>query len=281
MFRKRTNARFYAKLQTSIDSVVTLHQTLTQSTEKLTNKYNYLTRNVDEIKEAIKQSSDERNTFMESIREDIHQFKMSRKDQVEPDLETQTSLSHVHKSREKLTRRIARLKDGSKQMFHQQELDFELLTDRVQRLESDYADFKKGNKTSKRLSFSSDSESSTHNRRPPPTQSAQASFKTPSRNQYTNTYYRGPNLDYLRKNVNITCSEQNQILEFYIKFRLALEPGGIYIIPIDQITKNKSIAQNRHGITMDDQRLQSNALFTLLSNEKIIPSDFTMAQNCI
>ena len=70
-------------------------------------------------------------------------------------------------------------------------------------------------------------------------------------------------------------------MEFYIKFRLALEPGDIHIIPIDQITKNKSIAQDRHDITIEDQRLQLNALFTLLSNEKIIPSDFTMAQNCI
>ena len=85
----------------------------------------------------------------------------------------------------------------------------------------------------------------------------------------------------MRKNVNITCTEQNQILEFYIKFRLVLEQGGIHIVPIDKIIKNKSIAQDKPGITQEDQRLQSNALFTLLSNEKIIPSDFTMAQNCI
>ena len=73
----------------------------------------------------------------------------------------------------------------------------------------------------------------------------------------------------------------NQILEFYIKFRLALEQGGIHILPIDEINKHKSIAQDKQGITEDDKRLQSNALYTLLSNEKIIPSDFTMAQNCI
>ena len=60
-----------------------------------------------------------------------------------------------------------------------------------------------------------------------------------------------------------------------------MEPGGIHIIPIDQISKNKSIAHNKPGVTTEDKRLQSNALSTLLSNEKIIPSDFTMAQNCI
>ena len=269
------------KLQSLIDSVVNLHQTLTQSTDKLTNKYNYLTRTVEEMKDTIQRSSEDHNAVTKEIRNELLQIKTSNTDQTEADLETLNSLLHVHKSHEKLTRRINRIKDGSKQMFHQQELDFELLTDRVQRLESNYNDFKKGKNTFKRLSFSSGSDSSEHNRRPFHTKSTQSSFKTPNRNQYTNTYYRGPNLDYLQKNVNMTCSEQNQILEFYIKFRLALEPGGIYIIPIDEIVKNKSIAQDRHGITVDDQRLQSNALFTLLSNEKIIPSDFTMAQNCI
>ena len=60
-----------------------------------------------------------------------------------------------------------------------------------------------------------------------------------------------------------------------------MKQGGIHILPIDKISKNKSIAQDKPGISSEDQRLQSNALFTLLSNEKIIPSDFTMAQNCI
>ena len=60
-----------------------------------------------------------------------------------------------------------------------------------------------------------------------------------------------------------------------------MQQGGIHILPIEHISKHKSIAQNRAGVTPEDQRLQSNALFTLLSNEKIIPSDFTMAQNCI
>ena len=194
-------------------------------------------------------------------------------------MDTQDSVSLVHQSHEKLTRRISRLKDGSKKSFHQQEIDFELLTDRVQRLESNYADMKKLHKSSKRLSFTSDSDTSNDNK---PTQQPSNSFTTPKHNiGYSTSYYRGPNLDYLRKNVNVTCSEQNQILEFYIKFRLALQPGGIFVLPIDEITKYKSIAQDKPGITAEDQRLQSNALFTLLSNEKIIPSDFTMAQNCI
>ena len=73
-------------------------------------------------------------------------------------------------------------------MFHQQELDFELLTDEVQQLESNYAELMKRNKTSKGLSYLSDSESSTQ-KRPAPTQSTQASFETPTQNQYTKNIF--------------------------------------------------------------------------------------------
>ena len=88
-------------------------------------------------------------------------------------------------------------------------------------------------------------------------------------------------MDYLRKNVNITCSNQDKILEFYIKFRLVVQKGGIHIVPIEDITKSASIAQTMPQYTSEDYKSQSNALFTLLSNEKFIPSDFTMAQNYI
>ena len=44
-------------------------------------------------------------------------------------------------------------------------------------------------------------------------------------------------MEYLRKNINITCTEQNQILEFYIKLRLAVAKGGIYLRPIEDITR--------------------------------------------
>ena len=110
---------------------------------------------------------------------------------------------------------------------------------------------------------------------------------TPQQRQYNGVshthskQFQLPNMDYLRKNVNITCSNQDQILEFYIKFRLAVQKGGIYIIPIEDITKSAGIALTMPHYSSEDYTSQSNALFTLLSNEKIIPSDFTMAQNCI
>lgn len=84
-------------------------------------------------------------------------------------------------------------------------------------------------------------------------------------------------MGYLRKNFNITCSHQDQILEFYIKFRLVVQKGGIHILPIEDITKSASIAQTMPHYTSEDYKSQSNALFTLLLNGKIIPSDFTMA----
>ena len=188
-------------------------------------------------------------------------------------------------TQDKVQRRLHRLKEGTKKMFRDMESDYDLLTDRIHRIEDNVQELQKPSSQPKprKLEYkqspdSDDSSFSSLQKQPSPKYS---NTNSPANNLYRNSYYRGPNIDYLRKNVNITCTEQNQILEFYIKFCLALEPGGIHILPIDKISKNKSIAQDKPNITSEDQRLQSNALFTLLSNEKIIPSDFTMAQNCI
>ena len=88
-------------------------------------------------------------------------------------------------------------------------------------------------------------------------------------------------MEYLRKNVNMTCADQDQILEFYIKLRLAIAKGGIYIRPIEDINKQETIVEYTTDSTNADREIQSNALFTLLSNEKFIPNDFVMAQNSL
>ena len=79
----------------------------------------------------------------------------------------------------------------------------------------------------------------------------------------------------------MTCSDQDQILEFYIKLRLAVAKGSIYLVSIEKITKSGSIAQTNQHTSDQDKQIQSNALFTLLSNEKFIPNDFVMAKNCL
>ena len=88
-------------------------------------------------------------------------------------------------------------------------------------------------------------------------------------------------MDYLRKKSHITCSDTNQILEFYIKLRLAISKGGIHLKPIEDITRDDSIADQTLILTKDSLLNQSNALYTLLANEKYIPATFTMVQNCI
>ena len=88
-------------------------------------------------------------------------------------------------------------------------------------------------------------------------------------------------MEYLRKNVNMTCADQDQILELYIKLHLAIAKGGIFTKPIEDITKQDRIAQHMPDNTDADQEIQSNTLFTLLSNEKFIPNDFVMAENCL
>ena len=268
-------------LRENIDSFNKIHKNITVTNEKLINKYSYVTRVIDELRQEmddLKVGTVSESNIMKKIDAKIQQIDHQHK--IDQDDQTTTSRSMIQDSHEKLTRRISRLKDKSKTQSEQHDIDYDLLTDRVQRLERNFANLNQKDNIKKRLSYSSDnskSSSEQSTRR----QTTYSTYNTPPQHGYNNTYYCGPNLDYLRKNVNITCSAQNQILEFYIKFRLALEPGGIHIIPIDQITKHRSIAQDKPGVTTNNQRLQSNALFTLLSNEKIIPSDFTMAQNCI
>ncbi len=201
----------------------------------------------------------------------------------------QGSVPTIVETQEKVQQRITRLKEGTKKMFKDVKDDYDLIADRIHRLESKVQDLDAKNKstpTSRKLDYNTQppasNDDSSFSLLPHKPSSKHYSYPIASSHKpYHNSYYRGPNIDYLRKNVNITRSEPNQILEFFIKFRLVLEQGGIHIHPIDKISKNKSIVQDKPNIKDDDQRLQSNALDTHLSNEKIIPPDFTMAQNCI
>ena len=162
---------------------------------------------------------------------------------------------------DKLQRRLIRLKEGTKKMFQSVENDYNLITDRVHHLETEFQNITKKNKsyqsTQRKLKYDepSESDNSSFSSIPPTklTSPAYDNNHNTTDTPYRNKYYCGSNVDYLRKNVNITCSEQNQILEFYIKFRLALQQGGIHILPIEHMNKHKSIAQNRAGVTPEDQ----------------------------
>ena len=72
-----------------------------------------------------------------------------------------------------------------------------------------------------------------------------------------------PNMEYLWKNVNMTCSDQDQILDFYICLRLAVAKGGIYMKQIEDITKGSSIAQVDSMANTQTIQIQSNALYLL------------------
>ena len=72
-------------------------------------------------------------------------------------------------------------------------------------------------------------------------------------------------MDYLRKIINITCSTQDQILEFYIKLRLSIKKGGIHIIAIEQITKDKSITHQMDHMMATNLHTQSNALLIIFA----------------
>lgn len=195
--------------------------------------------------------------------------------------------SQVNDIHVKLKTRISKLRQATNTIFRQQEDEYSMLYDRVYKLEEDFAQLKRStrNPTKQKLQFDSSSESED-------SQSPQIPTSVPisNINAYGTTFpprtpppYKPnplePDMEYLRKNINITCTEQDQILEFYIKLRLAVAKGGIYLRPIDTIVKDQSIAQNT--LNKEAHQSQSNALYTILANEKYIPKTFTMAQNCI
>ena len=281
----------YKSLQTAHNELSLKHDELRIKHSRMHRQVNFNSRAVEVVEERL--------TPLETSKLELAQLKVTVQNMVETQEKSDNKLNDtindtesVHSiitTQDKVQRRLLRLKEGTKKMFKSVESDYDIITDRIHRLETTLQNMTKKNRsqksTQRKLNYDepSDSDSSSFSSLPP-TKSTTPTYvpnHTVSDTPYRNTYYRGPNIDYLRKNVNITCSEQNQILEFYIKFRLALQQGGIHILPIEQISKHKSIAQDSAGITTEDQRLQSNALFTLLSKEKIIPSDFTMAQNCI
>ena len=108
-------------------------------------------------------------------------------------------------------------------MFKEFEEDYDLINNRIQRLESDMQNLQskqKSHTTRRKLDYHKpDSDDSSTSLFPfKPQSNNNVSSHTPPTEHYHNTYYRGPNIDYLYKNVNITCTEQNQILEFYIEF---------------------------------------------------------------
>ena len=292
------------RTETKLSALLNKHDELQLEHIKLQTKYDDLQVNYDRLNRQVNfnsralENSEERITSIETSTKTLQKTIVSTiSDEIKSlSKEIQHGTTHsvsknddalhiLSAKQDKFQRRLARLKDGTSTMFKDMENDYDMLTDRIHRLESDVSNMKvpkQSASTARKLDYgkTSESDDSSFSTFPQKHKSSEYVPQTPKQ-PYRNTYYRGPNIDYLRKNVNITCSEQNQILEFYIKFRLVLEQGGIHIVPIDKISKHTSIAQDKPGITQEDQRLQSNALFTLLSNEKIIPSDFTMAQNCI
>ena len=87
------------------------------------------------------------------------------------------------------------------------------------------------------------------------------------------------NTEYLRKNVKHTCSDRSQVLDFYMKLRTTIKAGGIYLKQIEAISLDETIVEPTGGAP--DYTTQSNAFYTILANEDIIPSDYVEAQNKI
>ena len=102
-------------------------------------------------------------------------------------------------------------------------------------------------------------------------------------NQYQNSSYNDTrvNTEYLRKNIKISCADDSHLLEFYRKLRLCVQKGGIFLAQLEDLDPDKPIYEINKIYTIEEVQNQSNALYTLLTNEDIITSDYTQAQNCL
>ena len=105
-------------LRENIDSFDKIHKSINKTTEKLTNKYSYVTRVVDELRQDVddlKINTPSDNNIMKKI--DAKFQHIHHQNKIDNDNHTTTSISLIQDSHEKLTHRISRLKDKSKTHF--------------------------------------------------------------------------------------------------------------------------------------------------------------------
>ena len=111
------------------------------------------------------------------------------------------SVQSIITKQDKVQWRLKQLKEGTKTMFKEFEEDYDLINDRIHRLESDMQNLQskqKSHTTRRKLDYhkSSDSDDSSISPFPfKPRSNNNVSSHTPPTKHYLNMYYRGPNID--------------------------------------------------------------------------------------
>ena len=93
------------------------------------------------------------------------------------------------------------------------------------------------------------------------------------------TAYQGVCTDLIRKNVRISCPDETHLLDFYTKLWTAMIQAEIYLRNLTEISDDDDISVYKPGLEKRDYIYQSNALYSFLCNEDVIPQDFVFAQN--
>ena len=81
--------------------------------------------------------------------------------------------------------------------------------------------------------------------------------------------------------VKLSCTDSDHLLDFYTKLCTAMMQAGIFLRDIQEIQEDDLIYEEKDGYSDEVYRTQSNALYSFLCNEDVIPQDFTFAQNCL
>ena len=130
-------------LQTKINQVEKYHSDFTEMNDHMTKRVNYLNRILDEHEEKITKLHYDEATIVTNIATKVQNTVNRKIDNIQQALNStrqipneSTIIQDVMSNHDKIQRRLKRLKDGTKLMFQQSDADYDLLTDRVHKLEN-------------------------------------------------------------------------------------------------------------------------------------------------
>ena len=135
-------------------------------------------------------------------------------------------LPTIRREHSKVTKKMTKIKGNIKILAQQHEDEYDMFSNRIQVSENDIVELKNKDHihmSKKKLTFSSSSDSESDiNIQVSPVYSKKNQKSVQSSPNKTPPKYDGPNTEYLRKNINITCNYVDQILDFYIKLSLGV-----------------------------------------------------------
>ena len=159
----------YESLQSQYTESVDRITTLQHDYERLNRQTNFVSRAIETIEPRVSSIEHQQKDFSIVIDSKIESHLKPHIQDFKDNINNSNSTQQLNLRQDKLQRRLTRLKEGTKSMFQQTESDYDLLTDRLHRLETDFKNLNSSMpkcSVQKKLSYinSSDSDSSNYSK---------------------------------------------------------------------------------------------------------------------